>query len=356
MSIMRSNSEDFQTCPVCLEHFEENGDHVPRLLPCSHTVCHRCVGLLIKSKKLECPECRRKHKAVDGERSFPQNKYMLVNITREPRAPQVKEKTHRFEECPEHKKELNLFCREEGCQKPICVSCMKQHKKHEVVVVEDEENKSELYQNINVIEEKLEAMMTRILTVKQEVNIKTETFTIEVMKKCDEIIKDAEYNMAEVQTAIDKDACTVAENLALLKSLRENSGNEGQDEEILNKLEIVKCMEENIRGNLSGVRIYRYLELTESQAGREPSFGNVMEKEISVELCEAETDETHDKFISARTPAVTRPTATATVTTTDTTTAVANGTITDASKLNCRGKVLIMCWFYTYICLIRFLL
>ena len=31
------------------------------------------------------------------------------------------------ERCEEHGKELNLFCREPGCQMHICVSCFEQH-------------------------------------------------------------------------------------------------------------------------------------------------------------------------------------------------------------------------------------
>ena len=30
------------TCQVCFEEFEETGDHVPRLLPCTYTLCETC--------------------------------------------------------------------------------------------------------------------------------------------------------------------------------------------------------------------------------------------------------------------------------------------------------------------------
>ena len=46
---------------VCFNDFEENGDNVPRILPCSHTLCHTCLSQMIRQNKIECPECREKH-------------------------------------------------------------------------------------------------------------------------------------------------------------------------------------------------------------------------------------------------------------------------------------------------------
>ena len=117
------------SCQVCFEEFEEDGDHIPRLLLCSHTVCESCIKQLIKNKKLDCPECRAKHNAGKQEKNFPQNKYLLVQVKRGGMG--VKE--NNSEKCGKHGKELNLFCREPECQKHIWVSCMKQHRKHDVL-------------------------------------------------------------------------------------------------------------------------------------------------------------------------------------------------------------------------------
>ena len=75
-----SSLDLLNSCPVCFEHFEQDGDYLPRLLPCSHTVCESCVKQLIRNKKLECPECRTKLEAPRKEKSFPQNKYLLTQI------------------------------------------------------------------------------------------------------------------------------------------------------------------------------------------------------------------------------------------------------------------------------------
>ena len=70
------------SCQVCFENFEPDGAHVPRLLPCTHTICHTCIGQLIQRNNIECPECRENHEAKREEKSFPQNKYILTQIKR----------------------------------------------------------------------------------------------------------------------------------------------------------------------------------------------------------------------------------------------------------------------------------
>lgn len=65
-------------CPICYGEFAETGGHVPRLLPCSHTFCDTCIRAWLRGRPaLVCPECRQRHPAPHGPRSFPQNKYVL---------------------------------------------------------------------------------------------------------------------------------------------------------------------------------------------------------------------------------------------------------------------------------------
>ena len=40
---MTDSLEYILTCQICLEDFEETGDHVPRILPCSHSLCEKCL-------------------------------------------------------------------------------------------------------------------------------------------------------------------------------------------------------------------------------------------------------------------------------------------------------------------------
>ena len=78
---MWEEADDSAFCPVCFECYSELGVSVPRLLPCTHTMCHACVDTLIKNSTLVCPQDRKAHPAFSGVLSFPQNKYILKMIT-----------------------------------------------------------------------------------------------------------------------------------------------------------------------------------------------------------------------------------------------------------------------------------
>ena len=46
--------ENFLSCQVCFHDFREDGDHIPRLLP-----CEACLKQLIRNDKLECPDVEK---------------------------------------------------------------------------------------------------------------------------------------------------------------------------------------------------------------------------------------------------------------------------------------------------------
>ena len=101
----RDSLAEILCCVVCLEDYEADDSLIPRLLPCSHTLCERCVNDLIKDNKLMCPECRKKHEATKGEKSFPQNKYLLVQIRKKKNDAKDEEEDQNKERCEEHGKE-----------------------------------------------------------------------------------------------------------------------------------------------------------------------------------------------------------------------------------------------------------
>ena len=81
---MADVEDDLTNCPLCCEGYEEAGKHVPRMLPCHHTICQECVvNLLQRRTSVICPECRKQHRAGNGVKTFPQNKYVLVYIRKE---------------------------------------------------------------------------------------------------------------------------------------------------------------------------------------------------------------------------------------------------------------------------------
>ena len=63
-------------CPLCMEPYADDSEHVPRILQCGHTACQGCLSLMLRtakteahSKKLECPECRKVTEVKQGKAS-----------------------------------------------------------------------------------------------------------------------------------------------------------------------------------------------------------------------------------------------------------------------------------------------
>ena len=97
--------EHMLLCHVCFEGFDESGDYVPRLLPCSHTLCHRCLGKLTCQRSATCPECRTTHTTPESEeRSFPQNSYILTIL----REKHNREENHLKEVSNKHDKVISF--------------------------------------------------------------------------------------------------------------------------------------------------------------------------------------------------------------------------------------------------------
>ena len=82
MALGSSSLNNYLSCQICSENFEEHGYYIPRILPCHHTVCGSCIREMIRGNKIICPECRKEHEAKNQEKSFQQNKYILVQMSR----------------------------------------------------------------------------------------------------------------------------------------------------------------------------------------------------------------------------------------------------------------------------------
>ena len=187
----QNSLEYLLSCIVCLEEFEESGERIPRLLPCTHTLCETCVKQLIRNYSLECPECRAKHEAKDKQRSFPQNKYLLMQINRKPT--EGKQACEGKRVCEEHGKELVLFCDEVECKKPICLECLKRsHKKHDVTDIEYEKREV-IKRKISYIEKNLREKIIILNAAKNDISKKTEV-----------CLKDLQKRKEEMKDEIDK--------------------------------------------------------------------------------------------------------------------------------------------------------
>ncbi len=75
-------------CNICCEEYTEDGDHTPKLLPCSHMVCLLCLQRLQgNDNRVTCPECRVVSIVPPGGvEAFPTNRYIFPEqYVQEPR-------------------------------------------------------------------------------------------------------------------------------------------------------------------------------------------------------------------------------------------------------------------------------
>ena len=71
-------------CEVCFEVFEKQGSQCPKLLPCIHTLCVKCLRKLEKRGEIQCPFDRIFHEIpIGGVERFPTNQQVLKQIVTE---------------------------------------------------------------------------------------------------------------------------------------------------------------------------------------------------------------------------------------------------------------------------------
>ena len=322
-----SSLDNYLSCQICFESFEENGDHIPRILPCHHTVCESCIKGMIQWNKIICPECREEHQAKKQEKSFQQNKYILVQMSR--RKKNEKDEGPKVDMCPQHKKEIIFFCEEEGCKKPICKTCLtKEHKKHDVVEIEDKK-KEALLKNIENARKDLSEKISILFQAKDEVREKTKVTVNqlqkakeEMNKKFDIMIKEAENKIKDATARIDGDVAMINENIVLLEQMGNNvaaereialeSLNDGQE----TVAEVINTVKVNICGS-------KKFNIKTFQATQEISYGSFDEDVITIvipELRDFEKKTAPDKAIPI---------------------------FTDASELKWKGKTVFCLWILT---------
>ena len=169
-----------------------------------------------------------------------------------------------------------MFCREKGCQVPICVSCMTtSHNKHDVIDLADAEEA--LVQRVETLRELLSNNADTLLQTKEDVRVKTKLTVDELQKQLDEVkkqhekldgmIKEAEENMEDANKRIDDDVTTINENIRLLDEMKTNMAAE-KETKLKNLGEGHKTITEIIGlldDNILGAKTFKYSTLKEDK-------------------------------------------------------------------------------------------
>jgi len=127
--------DDITECPICTEVYTD-----PRVLPCVHTYCLKCIREWSKDKHpgdetLACPLCRKEFTLPsNGVEDLPKNVF-VANILQMKPLSSVESKTSGCEACfgsgeATEMKVATIYCVE--CQQKLCHDCEEDHKKFRV--------------------------------------------------------------------------------------------------------------------------------------------------------------------------------------------------------------------------------
>ena len=217
------------SCQICLEDFQDSGKLIPRILPCNHTACERCLGLLLRRNSLTCPECNASKVGVKSVKDFPQNKYILAVIEMKKEEERKTEKRAALKNCEEHAKELTLFCKNDECKSAICATCLtNSHRQHDVVdfKMEEKELVDKLIDAIKNVEAKKEDVSGVVEEAKRlnemclkKLQERKEDLIGVITNHYDRFIKDVTQQLHELKS--NKEVVNTERILQTLKAIEE---------------------------------------------------------------------------------------------------------------------------------------
>ena len=265
---------DIVNCPVCLEPYEESNGHVPRILPCHHTLCEICIGGLLapgNQQRITCPECRMNHRG-NRLQTFPQNKYIVAHIIKMKKLAEAKEM---IERCSEHGKEAALFCTNKRCEKPICPTCiLTEHKSHDFSDIYEERTrrKNALIEIAELMDQQLRIQKQRLTIAQSEVERcnslcvkRLEIRKREVIKvvtdKFDELIRLAKVPVA----SLDEEVSEINGQLCEVNQIKVDSEKFEKIGSFCNKLEKMATIKEQLTAKMNMERKYDFAEYTAVQ-------------------------------------------------------------------------------------------
>ncbi len=172
--------DEITKCYRCKTNFD-NLKNIPRLLPCTDTLCQSCVKESIctfsNHLTLTCPVCKTKH-LIDKKKGeyFPQNKYILhiVKLVKESKLEHQETGVGEsvLARCKEHNRELGLYCKNSSCKKAICQKCyLVSHRTHNIIDIEEKE-KLELIEAVKDTLPKVAVAKKKIKDLKNEQDIR----------------------------------------------------------------------------------------------------------------------------------------------------------------------------------------
>ncbi|XP_016424246.1 tripartite motif-containing protein 3-like [Sinocyclocheilus rhinocerous] len=178
--VVRQIDKQFLVCSICLEHY-----HNPKVLPCLHTFCERCLQNYIppQSLTLSCPVCRQTSILPEKGVAALQNNFFITNLMEvlqreqdctRPEASSGLESAGAATyapplSCPNHEgKVMEFYC--ESCETAMCLECTEgEHREHVTVPLRDvlEQHKAALKNQLDAIRNRLPQLTAAIELVNE---------------------------------------------------------------------------------------------------------------------------------------------------------------------------------------------
>ncbi|TNN75077.1 Tripartite motif-containing protein 3 [Liparis tanakae] len=178
--VVRQIDKQFLVCSICLDHY-----HNPKVLPCLHTFCEKCLQNYIppQSLTLSCPVCRQTSILPEKGVAALQNNFFITNLMEvlqrdpecsRPEACNVLESASAATacqplSCPNHEgKVMEFYC--ESCETAMCLECTEgEHREHVTVPLRDvlEQHKSALKNQLDAVRNRLPQLTAAIELVNE---------------------------------------------------------------------------------------------------------------------------------------------------------------------------------------------
>ena len=213
-------------------------------------------------QNVECPECREKHQATHDVKTFPQNKYIVVNLKQ-------KQKEGKIAKCEKHGKELSLYCKRKECEKAICSKCLTvSHREHDVVDIEEKQKEIlltkitlEMKMKKKTIADVKEEIRGMQITCLEELEASQEKLVNQIRERFGVLKKNLDDQISVVIKDIDKDINSIDQHLDVLNGIEINvTSGLASEEGIGNGVKAIKSIAESSEAHVSGTKGYEVLQ------------------------------------------------------------------------------------------------
>lgn len=177
--VVRQIDKQFLICSICLDRYEN-----PKVLPCLHTFCERCLANYIPahSLTLSCPVCRQTSILPERGVAALQNNFFITNLmdvlqrTPDKHSPQTTTLNHissvgpgQLLSCPNHGGSvMEFYC--PPCETAMCQECTSgEHGEHPTVPLKDvvEQHKASLQDQLCSVKKRLPEIDSALLTLSE---------------------------------------------------------------------------------------------------------------------------------------------------------------------------------------------